>query len=266
MKIGFMTFSCPEWTVSQIIEGAKEFNYDGVEIRVEAEHLHGIELNMSKDKRKEVKKVFSESGVEICCLATSIHIVYNSKWRNMDELRRYIQLASDIGTKNVRIFGGSLPESMKIEEAIIYVSENLREIAGFAQENGVYVLVETHDGSNFSLGKNVGEVLRAVNHPYIGALWDVMHPLFHGEKIEETDECIGEYTCHTHVHDSKGMDYKNLGMTFFGEGIIPVKEIMKLLKRRGFRGYLSCEYFGMGSPEEALPRYSEKLRQYLNEI
>jgi sugar phosphate isomerase/epimerase len=42
MKLSFMTFVCPEWTIEEAVAFAREAGYDGVEIRVDAGHRHNI--------------------------------------------------------------------------------------------------------------------------------------------------------------------------------------------------------------------------------
>ena len=45
MKFSFMTFSCPELTLDQVLSMAKEFGYDGIEPRISASHQQGVEFD-----------------------------------------------------------------------------------------------------------------------------------------------------------------------------------------------------------------------------
>lgn len=71
MKYSFMSFSCPELSLDEMIALAKKYGYDGIEPRISENHKHGIELDSSKSFRKECKLKSQESGISICCIATS---------------------------------------------------------------------------------------------------------------------------------------------------------------------------------------------------
>jgi len=267
MRISFMTFTCPNWDLKRIIRGAKDYGYDGVEIRVASGHQHGIELETGTMQRRFAKNFFKENDLEISCLSTSLTFSSSKeeeRRRNVGTLREYIKLASDIGATRIRVFGGVMPPEVKREEGLSYVGESLLEAADTAKDFGISVLLETHD--DFSLGVDVGKILRRVNHPNVGAVWDVMHPFFHGESIETTYSALKGYVKHTHVHDAvKAEKYGKLVQ--IGEGIVPIREIVKMLKRDGYAGYLSCEYWtDQGEPEVTLPKYADVLRRYIGEV
>jgi len=267
MRISFMTFTCPDWDLKRIIRCAKDYGYDGVEIRVVSGHKHGIELETSTTQRRVAKNLFKENDLEISCLSTSLAFSSakeEERRRNVGTLREYIKLASDLGATRIRVFGGAMPPEVKREECLSYVGESLLEAADTARDFGVSVLLETHD--DFSLGVDVGKVLREVNHPNVGAVWDVMHPLFHGESIETTYSALKGYVKHTHVHDA--VETEKYGrLVQIGEGIVPIREIVQMLKKDGYTGYLSCEYWtDQGEPEVTLPKYANVLRRYISEV
>jgi len=70
MKLSFMTFVCPTWPIEKIVKFAKEAGYDGVEIRVDAQHKHDISSKSSAAVRRQTKKLFADAGVEIAAVAT----------------------------------------------------------------------------------------------------------------------------------------------------------------------------------------------------
>ncbi len=262
-----MTFTCPNWDLKRIISGAKEYGYDGVEIRVASGHKHGIELETRTTQRRFVKNLFKENDLEISCLSTSLTFSSakeEERRRDIETSREYIKLASDIGATRLRVFGGAMPPEVKREERLSYVDESLLEAADTAKDFGVFVLLETHD--DFSLGVDVGKVLRRVNHPNVGAVWDVMHPFFHGESIGTTYSALKDYVKHAHVHDAvKAEKYGKLVQ--IGEGIVPIREIVQILKKDGYVGYFSCEYWtDQGEPEVTLPKYANILRRYISQL
>ncbi len=126
MKFSFMSFSCPESTLEQMLEYAKKYGYDGVEPRVQAQHKHGIELETSTKKRKEIRRTFKDSGVECACIATSLRYCFTDAGKRKEMLettRMFVDLAVEIGTKRIRVFGGNPDKEIEIDEAIKIVGE-----------------------------------------------------------------------------------------------------------------------------------------------
>jgi len=262
MKLSFMTFVCPQWTLAQIIKGAKEHAYDGFEPRVQANHAHGIELSATAQERRRAGQIVLDSGLAISCLATSCRFATADaaqRRENVDSLRRHLELARDVGATRVRVFGGARPQGLELDRAIGIVAEDLRQGAGFAAECGVTICLETHD--DFRRGSSVGRVLaQAANHDYIRANWDVMHPYRAGEELAETLRALDGNVAHVHFHDSAD-DGKALVP---GDGWLPIAEYVRVLTRLSYEGYVSAEIWPDAGveAETILARYAEQMRRY----
>ncbi|MCK5804433.1 MAG: sugar phosphate isomerase/epimerase, partial [Lentisphaeria bacterium] len=114
MKLSFMSFSCPELTLQQMLQAAKDYGYDGVEPRVEAKHAHGLELDASAETRAAAKALAAEMGVPFSCLATSCRYADpETVQKHVDDTLSYIDLAADIGAPALRVFGGVLPAGVE---------------------------------------------------------------------------------------------------------------------------------------------------------
>ena len=132
MKLSFMTWLCPDWDVKQILIAAEKYGYNGVEIRVESNQKHGIELHASKDRTIETRNAFTDAGIEISCLATSLQLATVDKRKrenNIDALKKYIDLCVDIGCPYIRVFGGSV--SVEIRGIISYIVEDNELVISF---------------------------------------------------------------------------------------------------------------------------------------
>ncbi len=261
MKLSFMTFACPQWTLQQIIRGAKEHAYDGFEPRVEDNHAHGIELSAAAQERRRAAQMVRDSGLAISCLATSCRFATADaaqRQQNRDSLQRHLELARDVGATRLRVFGGACPQGLELDAAIGIVAEDLRQGADFAAECGVTICLETHD--DFRLGSSVGRVLQAANHDYLRANWDVMHPYRAGEELAETLRCLDGNIAHVHFHDSAD-DGKALVP---GDGWLPIAEYVRALARMSYDGYVSAEIWtdAGAEAETILRRYAEQMRRY----
>ncbi|HHX40181.1 MAG TPA: sugar phosphate isomerase/epimerase [Armatimonadetes bacterium] len=269
MKISFMTFMTPEWTLDEVIAGARRHGYDGVEPRVTAKHKHGIEPDMPAAARKEARERFADAGIEIACIATSCTFAATDpakRQANVDNLKRHIELAADLGALGIRVFGGVRPEGLSMPDAIAMVAEDLSKGCSQACDAGVGVWLETHD--HFSRAEDAAAVIERTNCACLGINWDLMHPYRNGETTTETWGFLkqGAVVRHTHLHDGVEEESK-VRLVPIGEGRIPFHEPLRLLKSIGYEGYLSAEYWAeLGGPDESLSRYMTSVRRLLSEI
>jgi len=266
MKFCFMTWVCPEWEVPTLIAKCREYGYQGVEFRVECDHKHRVELEASPDYLRWVRESFAEAGLETPCIATSQRFSSNDpseRQEQIDLARRYIDLAATVGAPIIRVFGGPIPEGVSRESATKYMAEALREVGAHAAQCDVLVGLETHD--HFSRAQDAVAVIEETNHPNIRCLWDIMHPITHGETMTEAFSYVKPHVIHCHIHDGKKED-GNIVLTFPGEGIVDHRQAMELLHTINFQGYLSGEFINWLPPEVVLPRYAEILSHYLEDI
>ncbi|UCH33915.1 MAG: sugar phosphate isomerase/epimerase [Armatimonadota bacterium] len=260
MKLSFMTFACPEWSLTDVIKGAKEHAFDGFEPRVQADHAHGIELSASAADRQRAGRLVRDAGLAISCVATSCRFATDDaakRKENVESLRRHLELARDVGTERLRVFGGKRPEGLDLDTAIGIVAEDLRAAAHIGAEGGVTICLETHD--DFRLGSSVGRVLQLANHNSVRANWDVMHPYRAREDLPETLRWLDGRVAHVHFHDSTDEGSACVP----GDGWLPIAEYVRALARQDFDGYASAEIWpDAGSPETILSRYAEQMRRF----
>ncbi len=268
MKISFMTWACPDWTLSQVLTAAVRWGYDGVEPRAEANQQHGIEITATKKERHTIRKQFEDMGVEMSCIATSRKYALiddEERRESIDLTKRYIELAADLGCPNIRVFGGPTPKEISREDAQKLVAEALAELGPFAAEHNVVVCLETHD--DYSLADWAAATVKMAGAPGLGIVWDIMHPYRHGQTIQQAFDAVKDLVRHCHVHDGKRpADGGPAGweLALMGEGDIPHDEAVKLLATIDFQGHLSGEYINFLPPEQLLPHEAQALRSYID--
>ncbi len=266
MKFAFMSFSCPEATLQEMVGYAEKYGYEGVEPRAQAHHRHGIELSCSQPQRNEIKNMFSDSGIECACLATSIcYCSADEKKRkeNTDLTKAFIDLACDIGTKRIRVFGGGPDGEMSVEDVINIVSTCLGDISEYAEKNQIFVCLETHDF--FSRADIAAKTVKIVNNPFIKINWDIMHPYTQNMTIQQAFDHLNGLIEHCHVHDGIYDEKRNVTLALMGKGEIPYNIAINLLKGINYQGYLSGEYIAAWPADVVLPHDIRVLKEYLNQ-
>src|ERR1051326_5299525 len=92
MKLGIVTYNiAKDWDVPTIIKNCAETKFQGVELRTT--HKHGVEVNLTKEQRAEVRKRFADSPVELMGLGNAFdyHTPDHAKLRaDIEATKQYI--------------------------------------------------------------------------------------------------------------------------------------------------------------------------------
>ncbi|HEV2666157.1 MAG TPA: sugar phosphate isomerase/epimerase family protein [Blastocatellia bacterium] len=272
--IGFSTLGCPAWEWKTILDQAGRHGFAAIELR----GLAG-EMDLPKSpqftgaKLKESLKDLDALGLKISDLgaSTNMHEPDASKRaKQMDEARRFIELAHQLRAPYVRVFPNQLVKGEERKTTIDRIITGLRELGEHAKGSDVTIIVESH--GEFATSPPLLEIIRGANHPNVAFLWDAHHTCVAGEAPAETFRQLGRYVRHTHLKDSrppKG-DEKDRRYVLTGSGEVPVKETVKVLAAGGYRGYYNFEWEKkwhpeIEEPEIAIPHYAKVMRQYLAE-
>jgi sugar phosphate isomerase/epimerase len=265
MNYAFMTFSTPELAFDEVLKVAQQYGYNGVEIRTQSSHRHGLQLDAPLEVRRAARRKAAEAGIALCCVATSCRFADERESTQMlEDARRALDLAADIGSPRLRVFGGSVPESTSRADASAIVAQSLSALAPYAAARGVVICLETHD--DWCDPRHVAAVLAKVNHANVAANWDVMHPVrLKLATIAESYDVLKPWIEHVHVHDGvqKGAE---LTLTTMGEGEIDHRPVIELLMRDGYEGYISGEWINFDAYEAHLPRELGVLKKYEEEV
>ena len=256
--IAFSTLACPAWSWEQILQAARDYGYQAIELRgLQDEMDLPLAPPFRPASRARTRQQLEDAGVTICCVSSSGIV----EKKNLDHVRAHAELARDLGAPLVRVFGGSLDPSASHAEAVDRAAESLRAFGDAAQDAGVSIVLESHDA--FSTGRQVAELLRETHHSSVFSLWDLHHPYREGETPEATCDFLSPTLRHIHVKD--GLES---GYTLMGEGDVPLERMLDLAIDAGYAGAISVEWEKrwhpeIADPEVALPQYAQKLRSYL---
>lgn len=261
MKVAFMSFSCPELDWSGMLAAAHAYGYDGLEPRIGAGHRHGVELAAGAAKRQQIKRMASDSGIVICCVATGCSFADKSTAaRHIEEAKAAIALAADIGATRLRVFGGDLPPRTRHKDAMPLLADSLAALSECAAEHEVVVCLETHD--SWTDPGIVAEVMKQVDHPHIAVNWDIAHPVrYHNCSMESAYETLKRWIRHVHFHDGFANADNNFVFTPIGEGRIDHAAAVRLLSAGGYAGFISGEWIDFGPHDVHLPREIAAIKQ-----
>jgi len=269
MKISFTTLGCPNWTLRKIVENAFQMGFDGIEFRGVRDEMDISRLPEFTRDIEETKKLLSNYKIAVSGIAISARFAVinpEEKKKHFAETRQNLKIAAQLAAPIVRVFGGRIPKGYTVEEMVPVLVKNLREMADEAEEYGVKLALETHD--DWIDSAVVSHVMKEVNHPYVGILWDMYHPFrFNHEDPEETYTNLSPYIVGVHVKDSILDENGQTKLVLPGEGDVPLKKMLKMLINDDYNGYVTFEWEKrwhpyLPEPEIAFPRFVEKMREW----
>lgn len=264
MKLAFSTLGCPNWSLEQIVEAAREHGYGGVELRFfEGSFDLAAKLAEFPGGPEGFAQRFADAGVEICVHGSSV--VLSKPEMDLTDAKPMIDLTARLRAPYMRVFGGHVPEGESLEACQGRAAAKLTRLGEYAGSRGVRVLLETHDA--FSTGEAVAALLAETGEEGTGVIWDLRHPYANGEAPARTAELIGSRTYHVHIKDER----VDGTMTLLGEGDVPLREMLGQLRDLGFDGYISFEWEKawhpeIPDPEIAIPHAAQYLKRLFADL
>ncbi len=267
--LSFSTLGCPDWSFETIVKCAAENGYQGIEIR----GLKG-ELDLSKCPEfsptgiNSTKKMLEDKSLKIIGLGSSAkmhHAAPAERQKNLDEAKRFIELAQKLDCPYVRVFPDDLPKDQDREATIQLIIQGLQALAAFAKNTKVNILLESH-GQVVSKDL-LYQIMKGANDPKVGLIWDIWNMWsVTKEPPQEVYAQLKPYIRHIHVKDAKTLDGK-VRYVPIGQGECPLTEALTALKKGAFKGYYSFEWEKMWhseieEPEVVLPEYPGLMRGY----
>jgi sugar phosphate isomerase/epimerase len=269
MKFTLNTLGAPAWSLEDTARNARAYGYAGIDLRL----LDGevITLDAVRAQRRRLRALFPPAELPIAVLATSVRLTTpdaSARRQLADEIGAWVDLAAELDVPVVRVFGGTWPVELGPEGSYAAAAEVLALAAPRAEQAGVVVGLETHD--DFSRAAAVARVLEQVPSPAAGAVWDMFHTTRLGESPAEVLRLVGDRLANVHLKDARRTD-AGWQLVLLGEGEVPVRESLRLLREPGYAGYVSVEWEKkwhpeLAEPEVAYPQHLEVLGRYLREL
>jgi sugar phosphate isomerase/epimerase len=268
--LSFSTLGCPDWTLETILNFAVENSYSGIELRGLQRQLDLTKCPefSSKENILATANLIKEKKLRIVDLGSSVemhHADITQRKKNLDEAKRFIQLAHEVNCPYIRVFPNNFPKEQERNETIELIVKGLHELGDYAKKSGVIVLMETH--GDLVLSSDIAKIMHAVNHPNVGLVWDIVNMWsVTKEPPSEVYAKLKRYIHHTHIKDVKFVNGK-IEDTLLGKGEAPIFDAIDILSKNGYKGFYSFEWEKLWNPqieepEVALADYPKVMRNH----
>ncbi len=175
-------------TVDEFILKAKELGYEGIMLMAKRPHLSPLDYD--KKAREALRQKIEDAGLKLVGLAG-----YSDFTAGIDKpgiphteiqaayIGEVSELASDLGTKMVRIFTGYERPGVPYDKQYAVVVEGITLAAKEAGKYGVTLVIQNHH--DIALHHDaMSWMLNEINQPNVMAGWDAWSPNLEGLSAE----------------------------------------------------------------------------------
>lgn len=249
--LSFSTLGCPDWSFDEILSFASKHGFGGLEFRGLKREIDLTKCpEFSPANIKASLQKLKKHNLRIINLGASTALHHTDKAvreKNIDEAKRYIDLAGQLNSPYVRVFPNNLPKDDTRAEVINLIIEGLKQLGDYAKNSPVTVLMETHGDVVYTA--DLQKIMESVNHPKVALIWDISNMwTITKEPPAEVYSKLKPYIRHTHIKDAT-LDGGKIGYALVGKGQVPIFEAIDILRRDGYKGYYSFEWEKLWHPE-----------------
>ena len=230
MKFGLVTYQWgKDMDLSTVISSCEQSGLAGVELRTE--HKHGVEPNLSKSGRDDVRKRFEDSPVDLVGYGSNaqFHEADPEKVQaNIELAKQYVQLMHDCGGSGVKVKPNGFPAGVPREKTIEQIGKALNEVGEYGQQYGQQIRVEVHGNGTSELA-----VMKAIfdiaDHPNVAVCWNSNAEDLKGEGLPHNFNLVqGRFGKTVHVHELTTDAY-------------PWEQLFRLLHAMQYDGWILLE-------------------------
>ena len=270
--LSFSTLGCPDWDFQKIVDFAARHDYSGIELR-------GIQRELDLIKCKEFNtpqnisatlKIMKEKRLRFVDLGSSAALHFpdgEERKKNLDEGKRFIDLAKQIDCPYIRVFPNNFPKDQEKDATMDLIAKGLLELGDYAKGSNVSVLMETH--GDLVKSEDLEKIMHSAKHSHVGLVWDVANMwTVTKEPPAEVYQKLKKYIHHTHIKDATIVDGK-VRDVFLGKGEVPILAAVDALSNGGYKGYYCFEWEKLWHPEIEDPEiafadYSQVMTKHFN--
>jgi len=236
-------------TYEDLIGIAVETGTDGIDMTVY--WLPGT----SDDYLLPLRRLAYKNRVEIYSIGTRVRLAQPTvalREQQLDELRKWLEVAQKVGATHVRVFGGAKPEGATLDQAIGFAAETLKRGAEYAGARGLILGVED-DGGITDFAKETIEIVKRADSPWAGMNLDIGN--FRPPAVYDQIEMSIPYAVSTHVKTEVALDD--------GKTRAPADwdRVFRMFAAHAFCGYMGLEYEAAADPATAVPGYLRRLKE-----
>lgn len=268
LKLSYTTMASPDWDGITAIKKAREYGYQGVDLRV-SDHLGELKSSSTDAEITALKQVFEGEGIiPSSLLAYNVKVTADpGSWGKFeDSVLCNLAVGTKLGSPWVRIFIGNPAVSPDHEGFVRRAAEVLARVLA-KDGSPTSLLIQNHVG-----GVGIGDILgmmRQVNSPRLNLVLCPANAAQMNEEFMGLLPGLRATLPQVYIADlSSGKDEKSghYNTVLPGEGFLDYKQIGRALGGHQFKGWTTFKWEkiwnpGLPGPEVALPHFVSYIRK-----
>jgi len=206
------------------------------------------EFAMKEGGPMAAKRLLDDLGLLVASSSNQLGLMEPSEQRlkNVEELKWKVELAQAIGAD--RLVTPSAGNATYTVDDYKRGVDNMREAAEIAKPFGITLMLEHARTSRFAGSLPTAlKLVRETNHPNYKVMMDTYHFWGGISKFEDLELLRDGELHHLHFEDVPADPPREIqgqpDRKFPGEGIVPLRRIVEVLKRKKYAGAVSFENF-----------------------
>lgn len=270
MKIAVTSYSYAALNIDDFacMRLAKKMNFDAIEYA----EIHPDDGVDKKEHAKMLKALSDELELPIVNYAIGADFINKGLDAEVERLKYEVEVASLLGVSVMRHDATPGPQGEQksltgFDKYLPILADGCRRVTEYAEKFGIKTSVENH-GLYCQQSDRVEALMKAVNHKNFGWLVDIGNFMCADENSLDAVKVGAKYAVYAHIKDfyfapkdrekpdqyfeTRGGNY--LCGCVHGDGVVPIKDCMDILKAANYDGTVTLEYEGKENPETGVPK------------
>ncbi len=233
--------------------------------------IHKVRQFAEKESFAVAKRLLDDHGMRTpsSCAMGELVEPRDDRQQKIEQLKGNLEIAQKMGFERFVVHSFS-SEQYNVDD-YKRGADNVRELGEIGESFGVVINIEFIRMQRFigTLPSSL-RIVREANHPYARPLFDFFHFWAGQGKMADLELLQEGEPDHAHFHDTPDMPreiLRDADRVFPGEGVCPLRDILEVLRRKNYKGYLSVELFGKqyqeADPYEMAKRAIETTKPFL---
>ncbi|RIJ49901.1 sugar phosphate isomerase/epimerase [Maribellus luteus] len=180
----------------------------------------------------------------------------NSREADVVMIKKWVRAAAKMGIPNVRVFAGTNQHTGYSRNQVFeWMAKDLKTCCDFAKQYGVIIAIQNHNDF-IKTAADVDRIFEMVDSEWLGLNLDIGSYRQH-DPFDEIQKNI-KYAVTWQIKENMWMDGKETPTDF--------KKLFKIIKDKGYRGYLPLETLGEGDPYQKVPALLDKVNNTIQQL
>ncbi|MEA3402738.1 MAG: sugar phosphate isomerase/epimerase family protein [Armatimonadota bacterium] len=252
-QISLYTLLARDVSLEEAVRLAADAGFDAVDIRQRHDGIH-ILPEISDDEAEDARDMVEEAGLHVSGLTTYWEIGLVEREAAAEQLaniERSLHTAGILGARFMRVSSGDYDRRYDYEVCRAAFRDQMMRVAEMAAAHEIVVTPEQHGGRYIASAGQCMDMLRGLEHPYLGVVFDPGNAVSEGfERPWVQVRMLGGWIRNVHVKnrmtaEGEALSHERLpgGNVRVNEGVLDWDEIADELAAIGYDGYLTAEDF-----------------------